>query len=192
MKQLLTILLFVSTLAKGQAIIGIAQTQQCELRLNNFSGPNCSTLLISVLWDVLPSGSHDTTFLLQSNYNYTIPLPGCKPNSFAVIRSYGLCGINEIWFQLHVVMSVDTTVQVYSGQKSYAITTYPNPAYGSFFVRFAQNKKQDYEVKIYDVLGRLVKEVTLKNVDWLNYRIELSRGNYYVKVNNEHFIQIVK
>lgn len=191
MKKLLTILLFVSTLANSQAIIGIAQTQQCELRLNNFTpDPNCNPN-IWVHYETVSGALKDTFFVLQHNYNYTIPLPDCKPNSYAIIRSISAtCGINTILFQLHVNLDLIDSLRVFGyehfKEAPLRISPIPVQPLGKIDLVFYRRGFYDYEVGIIDFSGKLVNKQLFKHVANSGVKViaPVFRGYYLMKVYN--------
>ncbi|MCK4306589.1 T9SS type A sorting domain-containing protein [candidate division WOR-3 bacterium] len=78
------------------------------------------------------------------------------------------------------------------------LRVYPNPSYGRFYVNFMIPNSGEVSLKLYDVSGRLVKEIMNgykeKGIHSINYEGSVKSGVYFLKTdtNKVHKLIIVK
>ncbi|KFB02300.1 bacillolysin [Mangrovimonas yunxiaonensis] len=78
-------------------------------------------------------------------------------------------------------------------QQTHNITVFPNPSYGAFTLKNS-NALKLIKADIYDLNGRVVKTIDLRNTQG-NTPINISNvasGMYFIKVEGQHFEQVIK
>lgn len=81
------------------------------------------------------------------------------------------------------IVNIDSTLRIF-----------PNPSTNIIHVRFNNRKKTNYLIQIINVLGQKVYEDYLYGIDRKDYQItkSLARGQYFIKINEHTFIQIIQ
>jgi hypothetical protein len=77
------------------------------------------------------------------------------------------------------VVIVEKTPEI----EPFAITAYPNPSTQYFIIDIKGGTKEKTEVKVYDILGRMVKHIQNSDSQEIKFGEELSSGSYIAIIN---------
>ena len=83
-------------------------------------------------------------------------------------------------------MALDKYITIVNKNNSIEIKIIPNPSNGIFSIESNSNENSAFQIKLYDILGNLVSNLSMTE-NLLNINLtNQSKGVYYVEIKNDN------
>jgi hypothetical protein len=117
-----------------------------------------------------------------SNGNYIIAGTTASSNTDVTINN----GSNDYW-----IINLGPNLSINEIMTSKSLIIFPNPTNNFITIRNGENTTENFNYKIIDLLGRVVKKGNLKFNEQINIE-SLENGNYIIQINTKNRVKLTE
>lgn len=184
--------------------IDVIQSQPCPNRVYTYSVAGIPVNATSVQWTV-PTAQGAVLLTGQGTSSITVSYPGTSINGTVTATATSNCGSSgtrSVTVKLPVcdappppppfAKGEGISATVTATAEAFQVNVYPNPTVSDFKLQVSTAGKEKISVKITDMQGRQVKQLTVMPYQAINIGAELKAGPYLVEVRQGAIAKNVK
>ena len=169
------------------SVIDVIQLQPCPNRVYSYTIASMPANAQSVLWTA-PAGA--TILTGQGTTSITVSYPGTAVNGNVTATGVNNCGtsvarVSAVKLPACPPEERSTDLFTKSGNQvveSMNVNIFPNPTTTDFKLQVVTAGKEEINVRILDIQGRYLKQITVMPYQTVNLGAELKAGSYLVEV----------
>lgn len=188
----------------GPGSITVTNTSPCPSREYTYSIPSLPANASTLSWTV-PTGATITAG--QGTTSITVTYPSSAVTGYVTVQAFNNCSASSIR-KLSINLPVCTPPAPFARiagrennpakkntelpSEKWDATIYPNPSISDFTLQVNTQSPERITVKIYEVQGRLIKEINLSENKIIHIGQELKPGTYLIEVRQGNQIKTTR